>query len=75
MPMIKVSDHTLQLIRGQTREGYTFACASTRRADGLWDVPVDDEVAMKIATERLPTETDDAVVSRLVRTAIGTLPD
>jgi hypothetical protein len=30
---------------------------------------VDDEVAMKIATERLPTETDDDVVSRLVRAA------
>ena len=75
MPMIKVSDHTLQLIREQTQEGYSFACTATRRADRLWNVPVDDEVAMKIATERLPNETDDDVVSRLVRRAIGTLPD
>ena len=75
MPMIKVSDHTLQLIREQTQEGFSFACAASLRADGLWDVPVDDEVAMKIASERLPNETDDDVVSRLVRTAIGTLPD
>lgn len=75
MPMIKVSDHTLQLIREQTREGFSFACTATRRADGLWDVPVDDEVAMKIATERLPNETDDDVVSRLVRIAIGRRPD
>lgn len=75
MPMIKVSDHTLQLIRDQTRSGFSFACTATRRADGQWDVPVDDEVAMKIATVRLPDETDDDVVSRLVRTAIGKRPD
>ena len=55
MPMIKVSDHTLQLIREQTREGFNFACTAMRRADGLWDVSVDDEVVMKIATEQLPT--------------------
>lgn len=62
MPTIKVSDHTLQLIRGQAREGYIFACTATCSADGLWDVPVDDEVAMKIATERLTNATDDDVV-------------
>ena len=49
--------------------------AATRQADGLWDVPVDDDVAMKIATERLTNETDDEVVSRLVRMATGTRPD
>jgi hypothetical protein len=69
--MITVSDHTLQLIREQAQEGFTFACTAIRRADGLWDVPVDDQVAMKIATERLAMETDDDVVSRLVRAAIG----
>lgn len=75
MPMIKLTDHTLKLIREQAQEAFTFACTATRRADGLWDVPVDDEVAMKIATARLPNETDDDVVSRLVRTAIGKRPD
>jgi hypothetical protein len=73
--MIKVSDHTLQLIREQAQEGFSFVCTATRRDDGLWDIPVDDEVAMKIATERLPTETDDDVVSRLVRAAVGKRPD
>ncbi|MBN9348071.1 MAG: hypothetical protein J0I48_18035 [Devosia sp.] len=75
MPMIKVSDHTLQLIREQAREGFSFVCTATRRADGLWNVPVDDAVAMKIAIERLPTETDEDVVSRLVRAAIGRRPN
>lgn len=69
--MIKVSDHTMQLIREQTREGFRFASSATRQTDGLWAVPVDDEVALKIATERLPNETDDDVVSRLVRMAVG----
>lgn len=71
MPMIKVSGHTLQLIREQTLEGFNFVCTATRCADGLWSVPVDDEVAMRIASARLPSETDDDVVSRLVRMAIG----
>ena len=75
MPLIKVSDHTFQLIREQTKEGFGFVSTATRRADGLWDVPVDDEVATRIATERLPNETDDDVVSRLVRTSIGKRPD
>lgn len=75
MPMVKLSHDTLQLIREQTREGFTFACTASRRADGLWDVPVDDEVAIRIATERLPRETDDDVVSRLVRAASGRRPD
>ena len=38
-----------------------------RRADGLLDVTVDDEVAMKIATERLPKETDARTRLNVVR--------
>ena len=75
MPLIKMSDHTFQLVREQTNNGFSFVSTATRRASGLWDVPVDDEVASKIASERLPNETDDDVVSRLVRTAIGKRPD
>ena len=75
MPMLKVSGHILQLVRQQLQEGFSFACTASLRADGLWDVLVDDEVAMKIATERLPHETDDDVVSRLVRIAIDRRPD
>ncbi|MEO7223871.1 MAG: hypothetical protein ABIY37_15500 [Devosia sp.] len=75
MPMIKVSDHTLGLLREQAREGFNFVSTATRRADGLWNIPVDDDVAMKVAAERLANETDDEVVSRLVRMGIGTRPD
>jgi hypothetical protein len=74
MPLIKVSDHTIQLIPQQAREGFSVASTSTRQADGLWEVPVDDEVGSRITTERLPNETDDDVVSRLVGTSISKQP-
>jgi hypothetical protein len=75
MPMIKVSDHTLQLIREQTQEGYSFVSTATRSADGQWTIPVDDDIAVRVATQRLLNETDDEVLSRLVRTAIGIRSD
>ncbi|MBN9345487.1 MAG: hypothetical protein J0I48_04665 [Devosia sp.] len=59
----------------QTKEGFDFVSTAVRRVDRWWDVPVDDEVALRIAMERLPAETDDDVVSRLVRTAVGKRPE
>ena len=75
MPMIRLKDETQRLLREQTLPGYAFVAAGSRRRDGDWDVPVDDEVALAIAEARLPGETDDDVVQRLVRKAIGRKPD
>jgi hypothetical protein len=36
MPMIKMSDHTLQLIREQTQEGFSFR--ECRDPPGRWTV-------------------------------------
>ena len=44
------------------------------RDDGTWDALVVDEVAYQVALE-LPGESDDDVVSRLVRAALGFRPD
>ena len=41
---------------------------------GRWTIPVDDEVFDHIATARLPGETDDDVVSRLLRAAVARKP-
>jgi hypothetical protein len=71
MPMIKLTAKTMQLIRAQALAGFRFACTARELKDGSRNVPIDDEVAMTIATERLPGESDDDVVSRLVRNAIG----
>lgn len=71
MPMIRLKKETMDLIRTQTLPGFRFACTAKERDDGDWDLPVDDEVAYRIATERPPGENDDHVVSQLVRAPIG----
>ena len=47
---------------------------ATRLPYGCWTIPVDDEVFDRINAARLPGETDDDPVSRLLRTAIGKKP-
>ena len=66
MPMVGVTANTLQLIRAKRPAAFRFASAATRLDDGSWNIPVDDEVAMKIALERVRGEADDGVVSRVV---------
>jgi len=54
---------------GDVAEGRHLA---TEIDDGSWDVPVNDEAAFQLAQERLSTENDDEVVSRLAQAEIGT---
>jgi hypothetical protein len=75
MPKITLADDTRRLIRDQARGPLTALSDAVRLRDGLWEVPIDDEVAAVIEAARLPAETDDEVVSRLVRGAIGTKPN
>ena len=75
MPKITLADETRRLIRDQARGPLMPRSGAVRLRDGLWEVPVDDEVAAVIEAARLPGETDDQVVSRLVRRAIGTGPN
>lgn len=75
MPKIIVADETRRLIRDQARGPLMPLSDAVRLRDGLWVVPIDDEVAVVIEATRLPGETDDQVVSRLVRRVIGTRPN
>ena len=75
MPTIRMTSETLQLIREQSSPGFRFVPTARRRPDDDWDLPVDDEVAYTIAMERVPGESDDDVVSRLVGAAAGRKPD
>ena len=75
MPKITLADETCRLIRDQARGPLAPLSDAVRLRDGLWEVPIDDEVAAVIEAARLPGETDDQVVSRLVRRAIGTKPN
>ena len=54
--------------------GYTIRQTAIRLPDGRWTIPVDDEVFDRIDAARLPGETDDDTVSRLLRTVIGKKP-
>ena len=74
MKIITVSDETKHLIDTQALPGYTIHRTAARLPDGRWTIPVDDEVFEHIDAARLPGETDDDVVSRLVRAATGKKP-
>lgn len=74
MPNITISDETKALIDAQALPGFDIRETATRLPDGQWRVPVDLEVCARIDVERLPGEDVDAVVSRLVRAAIGQKP-
>ncbi len=72
MPTIRLTTETMTLLRGQMPPGFRFVCLATETDDGSWGVPVNDEVAFRIARKRLSTESDDQVVLRLVQAEIGT---
>lgn len=71
MRILIISEESHRLILDQARTLVPARSDATLRSDGRWDVPVDDEVAAAIDHARLPGESDDDVVSRLVRDAIG----
>jgi hypothetical protein len=74
MKMIVVADETKNMIDLQVRAGYEVRQTAAQRPDGRWTIPVDDEVFAHIEAARLPGETDDDTVSRLLRGAIGQKP-
>ena len=74
MKIITVSDETKHLVDAHVQPGYDLRQTATRLPDGRWTIPVDDEVFDRIAAARLPGETDDDTLSRLLRAAIGKKP-
>ena len=75
MKIITVANETKHLIDAQALPGYTIRQTATPLPDGRWAISVDDEVFEHIDTVRLPGETDDDTVSRLLRLAIGGKPN
>ena len=74
MRVLILSEESHRLILDQARPSMSARSDATLREDGLWEVSVDDEVAAAIDHARLQGESDDDVVSRLVRDAIGLRP-
>jgi hypothetical protein len=71
MPKLIITEDTARLIREQAPPGFGFRETATRLEDGRRELVVDDEAYATINEARLPGETDDDVVARLVRSAIG----
>jgi hypothetical protein len=66
MPMMKISNATMQLVRAKRPRGYELTGSIMRFDDGGWLVAVKDDVTVQIAAERVRGESDDGVVSRLL---------
>jgi hypothetical protein len=65
MRTIKVSDATYRAIAEEAT--LPFRSTATRQADGTWLVPIADDTWERLRSQRLPGETDDDTVMRIVR--------
>ena len=74
MRVLILTKETHRLILNQARPPMLARSDAVQRSDGLREVPVDEEVAAAIEHARLQGDSDDDVVSRLVRDAIGQRP-
>lgn len=65
MPNIRHSDATYRDLADLAV--LPFANTGVRQSDGSWLVPMEDDTMDRLQRHRLPDETDDMLVSRLVR--------
>lgn len=72
---ITISKMTLDLVRSQARWGLPYREQAMLRPDGLFDLPLDDDVAQHLDQHRLPSETDEVALVRLIRAALGARPN
>ncbi len=73
MKTIHVSDATYRAIAEAAI--LPFRSTATRQADGSWLVPVGDDTWEALQKERLPGETDDDTVLRIIRRHRGQKPN
>ena len=64
MPSIRVSDATYRAIAELAI--LPFRSTATRQPDNTWLVPVEADVHAAIEAQRLPCESDDDVIQRLI---------
>lgn len=68
-PNLILSRPTLDGLRRHALPGSNFISTAEPRGDGLFNVAVGEDVAERIDQKRLPGESDDDVVRRLVEMA------
>lgn len=69
MNTIRISDVTRNLLMAQAL--YPWRESGTKDKDGMWTIPVDDEVIAELAKKRLAGETHDDTLQRLLQTQMG----
>jgi hypothetical protein len=65
MPIIRLSDATYRAVAELSSP--EFISTGARQPDGTWLVPIEDHVIANLGKLRLPGETDDDLVARLIR--------
>jgi hypothetical protein len=69
MPRIRLRDSTYQALRALARG--VFRQTAERQPDGSWLVPLADDTWDRLAAQRLPGESDDDVVARVIHVTGG----
>jgi hypothetical protein len=71
MPTIILSKTTLDMLNNPLfrTPGWGWKSDAVRRPDGMFDVPIDQEVRARLDLMLHPTDGDDAAVRRLVEFA------
>ena len=72
MPTIRLSDTTYRDLADLAI--LPFASTGVHQPDGTWLVPLEDETSDRLEQHRLPGETDDMLVGRLIRDWRGQRP-
>lgn len=73
MKTINVSDATYRAIAEEAI--LPFRSTATRQANGNWLVPIADDTWDALQKERLPDESDDEAVMRIIRRHRGQKPN
>jgi hypothetical protein len=73
MKTIHVSDATYRAIAEEAI--LPFRSTATRQADGSWLVPIADDTWDALQKKRLPDESDDDTVLRIIRRHRGQKPN
>ena len=73
MPIIRLSDATYRAVAELSSPD--FISTGVKQPDGSWLVPIDDHVIADLGKLRLPGETDDNLVARLIRSHLRQKPN
>ena len=69
MKTVRLSNETMRALKAAAN--LPFKPEGQQQSDGFWLVPFSDDTWQRLQQNRLPGETDDDVLSRIVRSVSG----